>query len=653
MQTRDNQCSNEKISALAGLFAGIAGIALGCIFLIFALPSLGRLGEFDRFFSQAAGGFLIILLAIVGIFAAVRVWPSHKAERALLFIWGLFSLTLFAALSAYKEWTACAIVVAMIGIAWAAMRRPKNGVQMLFLFIGLFGFPLSQATITMLPYGWKAWSLSGVLFIYSSLLLAFPGFFCSLPSLLGAGNWKRGQRLSAFLSLALIILAVSALAHLPGPAGPGTIGTLDNYGQSANGTIIQKEPEDCHCHDDNTTLREDGNLKDELRAVILSPGDVRTFAYGDRILFSAASCGTQPLSFLWRSSRDGIIGVNQSFQKDNLSLGWHNITLAVTNKNGTEDRAYVEIGISKSWVCGQVSPRPKYYPLDTPCQDTWPDAPDRCQDWEVCHPGLDWIVAESVDCCDGSPIPGSACSDACNRSGGDRKKCRGIFIINSFGPAARYMKGYALFKACCSGYPECTRLCGSSMTGTCTFLEGYNENVSRLSCRPGESGASAWRSDTNMSENSATMDLLPTHATVNILQTGVCSDYSAALTTMLRKAGYNRSEAFSTSSSAFDLPLVGDHPGHAYNLVLLPGDSQYHIVDTTGNGDGINLGGMPGYFRFTGCFLGMPSQIRIMDWWTGYCSKISPYSDNDAGTFQTPDKTNICGCSKEVKRLYE
>jgi hypothetical protein len=176
-------------------------------------------------------------------------------------------------------------------------------------------------------------------------------------------------------------------------------------------------------------------------------------------------------------------------------------------------------------------------------------------------------------------------------------------------------------------------------------MEGYNENVSKLSCRPEESGVSAWHSDTNMSENSAVLGMFPTHATVNILQTGVCSDYSAALTTMLRKAGYNKSEAFSTSSSAFDLPLVGDHPGHAFNLVLLPGDTKYHIVDTTGNGDGINLGGVPGYFQFTGCFLGMPSHTRIMDWWMGYCKMISPQSYNDGGYARTPEKEKIFGCT--------
>ena len=141
------------------------------------------------------------------------------------------------------------------------------------------------------------------------------------------------------------------------------------------------------------------------------------------------------------------------------------------------------------------------------------------------------------------------------------------------------------------------------------------------------------------------MGMFPTHATVNILQTGVCIDYAAALTTMLRKAGYNRSEVFSTSSTGYDLPLVGDHPGHAYNLVLLPGDTKYHIVDTTGNGDGINLGGVPGYFRFTGCFMGMPSQVRVMDWWVGYCNKISPQSYNDAGEAATPEKEEIFGCT--------
>jgi hypothetical protein len=84
MPADDKNSITGKISALAGLLAGMAAIAVGCIFLIFALPSLGRPGEFDYVFSQAAGGFLIILLGLLGIFAAALAWPSRKAERAIL-----------------------------------------------------------------------------------------------------------------------------------------------------------------------------------------------------------------------------------------------------------------------------------------------------------------------------------------------------------------------------------------------------------------------------------------------------------------------------------------------------------------------------------------------------------------------------------------
>jgi hypothetical protein len=400
-----------------------------------------------------------------------------------------------------------------------------------------------------------------------------------------------------------------------------------------SGSVGQAEPKDCGCSGRSMQNQQDEMQDGRLRAKVLSPGDVRTFPQGENVLFSATTvnCGKGPLRYLWRSSRDGIIGRNESFQMKNLSLGWHIITLTVSNASGYSDQAHVEIGIAKPWVCSKVNPKPKYYPLDTPCQDIWPNSPEKCQQMEVCHPDLDWIVDEAIA--------------ACNNSSGDRKRCRGMYIINSFGPQARYMQGYAVFKACCSGYPECTRMCSPSLTGTCSFRDGFNKNVANLSCRPEEWGVFAWRSDTNMSENSAVMGMFPTHATVNILQTGVCIDYAAALTTMLRKAGYNQSEVFSTSSTGYDLPLVGDHPGHAYNLVLLPGDAKYHIVDTTGNGDGINLGGVPGYFRFTGCFLGMPSQIRVMDWWVGYCSKISLQSYNDAGEEKTPEKWRIYGCA--------
>ena len=140
------------------------------------------------------------------------------------------------------------------------------------------------------------------------------------------------------------------------------------------------------------------------------------------------------------------------------------------------------------------------------------------------------------------------------------------------------------------------------------------------------------------------LGLFPAHATVNILQTGVCVDYAAALATALRKAGYSKSEAMVAASLGYDLPLLGDHPGHAYNLVKLPGEEGYHIVDTTGNGEGINPEGLPHYFWFVGNFMNQPVRIRVFDWWVGYCSKISPYGFNDLGSVKAPASAEICGC---------
>jgi hypothetical protein len=638
MLTAEEKKRAQKILALPGFIAGMVAIAIGCIFLLFALPSLGRPGELDYAFSQAAGAFLIILLGLCGILAAALAWPSRKATRALLLLGGLFSLSIFVALAFFREWTACAIIIIIVAVTGMAVRRQKDAARNLFLFAGLFGFPLTQAAITLLPYGWKTWSISGPLFLFSGLALSFSGDFSRLPLLSGKGGRKWGYFVYALGSLALIVLVIGALAYLPNQAGPGQVSTAAKFEPSLDGTAEQAELKDCGCNQqDSTSLNRsnqdenpDDRQNDNLRAKILSPGDVRTFPRGEAVLFSAAPCGQKPLHYLWRSSLDGIIGRNESFQMKNLSLGWHNITLTITNASSVAS-TFVEIGIAKPWICGKVNPRPKYYPLDTSCQDIWPNAPEQCQQMEVCHPDLDWIVEEAIN--------------ACKNSTGDRKRCRGLYIINSFGPEARYMQGYALFKACCSGYPECTRMCSSILAGTCTFKEGFNRNVANLSCRPEEWGVSAWHSDTNMSENSAVMGMFPTHATVNILETGVCIDYAAALTTMLRKAGYNSSEVFSTSSTGYDLPLVGNHPGHAYNLVLLPGDTKYHIVDTTGNGDGINLGGVPGYFRFTGCFLGKPAEIRVMDWWVGYCNMISSQSYNDAGDATTPKKEKIYGCT--------
>ncbi|HOV81179.1 MAG TPA: hypothetical protein PLQ01_00705 [Methanothrix sp.] len=690
------QAGAERIVALPAAVASLVAVAIGVIFLIFALPSLGGRGAFDYFFSQGAGGLLIVLLGLAGGLGAALAAESPRLEYAMAALLAAAGLAVLVVLAAFREWPACLAALAIISAAAFSLsmqrrrlaagaghkERGSHAASFLILFAGLTGFPLCQAAITLLPYGWKAWSICGVLFIFSGLYFAAPGVFSGLPLLSQPeGKSRRGvHALYALLSLAAIIISVAALGHLPQQAGP--LSPAPAVGNAAEFQERAADPQDSDCGCKNSSSsgkagllaaileertdpagwqerRSEGGRNGSLlrqQAEILSPGDARTFPHGEPVLFQAGgspAAAGESRQYIWQSSRDGIIGRNESFTREDLSLGWHNITLTVIHTNSSASTtAYVQIGIAAPWVCGNVSPRPKYYPMDTPCKDIWPNGTAECQEVEVCHPDLDWIIDEAVDCCDGTALPGSACAKACAGADGDRKRCRGLYIINSLGPDAVYMQGYALFKACCSGFPECSRMCLENLSGECVFREGYNKNVSGLSCWPGKEGGKAWQSDTNMSENSAVMGLYPAHATINILQTGVCNDYSAALTTLLRKAGYNEGEVFSTSSTGYDLPLVGYHPGHAYNLVRLPGDSQYHVVDTTGNGAGINLDGLPGYFRFTGCFMGQPVQLRVLDWWIGYCSKLSAHSFNDAGYFHTPDQESICGCPEKTRRYY-
>ncbi len=649
---------------LPGFFAGAFALIIGCLALLTSVPSLGRQEEYGYLLSPAAGGFLFILLGLAGALDAGLYLEKRRAAYGLSIFFGLLALPGLLILAAFGEWTACFLLIVIAAVVYSGAKTKRSAILM--LFAGLAGFPIGQLAIITLPYGWKTWAIPGVLFVFCGLLIVFQGELNRLPYLNNkSGNASRrwSHLLYAVLSLVLIILSMAALIHVPAASGPGwtematapgsrmTLG----YADSSNPNITEESAGLNGCDCENGSLKSlasdyiataNQSCQDGfLRATILSPEEVRTFPRGETVVFLAQACGKEPLQYLWWSSLDGIIGSNESFQSHNLSAGWHTINLVVTDSSGSSASASIEIGIAPPMVCSKVSPRPKYYPVDTPCQDIWPNGTAECQQIEVCHPDLDYIVVDAVKCCNGTFKPGSACAWARANSGGDKKKCRGLYIIRAFGPDATYMQGYALFKACCSGYPECTRTSWPSLAGTCSFREGFNQNVQNLSCRPEEWGVSAWRSDKNMSLNSAVLGLFPTHATVNILRTGVCIDYAAAVTTALRKAGYNRTEALSASSTGYDLPLLGNHPGHAYNLVKLPGDDLYHIVDTTGNGEGINPGGLPHYFRFTGNFMGQPVSVRVFDWWVGYCSKISEFSYNDAGDVSTPENSSICGCS--------
>ncbi|MGV8089202.1 MAG: hypothetical protein ACP5OM_02890 [Methanothrix sp.] len=618
---------SSPLLAIPGVLASIFSLAIGLVALLTSLASFGRQAEYGYLISPGAGGILFIHLAIAGMVGMAIYLEQDKWARWLqisIALAGLPSIILFAY---FREWAGCIFLVAIAAAVYYSSRRMSSAP--LLLFSGLVGFLVAQLAITTLPYGWKAWAIPGVLFVLAGLIVLLNGYLALLPT--GRGRGARfGSRLLYALFFSLVAFgAIALLMQVPHDAG----GRISNV---------------CGCNCSNRSASGTAESLDtgswgDLREEIITPEDVRTFPQGESILFQAQACEKEPCQYLWWSDRDGILASNRSFSSSGMTAGWHSVTLTVTDGSGCASRDSIELGVAPPSACSDVSPLPRYYPVDTPCQGTWPNDTESCQQIEVCHPGLDYIVLDAVRCCNGT-ASSPACAWARAQSDGDNKRCRGLYIIRAFGPDAVYMQGYALFKACCSGYPECTRTSWPSLAGTVSFREGFNQNVANLSCRPEEWGVSAWRSDTNMSENSAVLGLFPAHATVNILQTGVCVDYAAALATALRKAGYSKSEAMVAASLGYDLPLLGDHPGHAYNLVKLPGEERYHIVDTTGNGEGINLEGLPHYFWFVGNFMNQPVRIRVFDWWVGYCSKISPYGFNDLGSLKAPASAEICGC---------
>ncbi len=644
-------CDNSPLLALPGVVASISSLAIGLLALLTSLASFGRQAEYGYTISPGAGGILFIHLALAGAAGMAIYLGSRKGARwlqILLALTGLFSLLLFVH---FREWAGCLFLIITVAAVYYSYR--SNSSAPLLFFSGLIGFIIAQLAITTLPYGWKSWAIPGVLFVLAGLIAILKGHLALLPGM-GRGTRLASRLFYALLFSLIAFTAIALLMQVPHDGG-GRISTAAAYGDlplsipSESLAGAADDSDECGCNRSNRSMAGsaaapgDPGCCTDLLEEIITPEDVRTFPQGESILFQARACENEPCHYLWWSDRDGILASNQSFSSRSLTLGWHTITLTVTNATGSTVRDSIELGVAPPSACSDVYPRPRYYPVDTPCRDIWPNGTESCQQIEVCHPGLDYIVLDAVRCCNGT-ASSPACAWARDHAQGDNKKCRGLYIIRAFGPDAVYMQGYALFKTCCSGYPECTRTSWPSLAGTCSFREGFNRNVTNLSCRPEEWGVAAWRSDTNMSQNSAVVGLFPAHATVNILQTGVCVDYAAALATALRKAGYSKSEAMVAASLGYDLPLLGDHPGHAYNLVKLPGEDGYHIVDTTGNGEGINPEGLPHYFWFVGNFMNQPVRIRVFDWWIGYCTKISPHGFNDLGNVKTPPSSEICGC---------
>lgn len=303
--------------------------------------------------------------------------------------------------------------------------------------------------------------------------------------------------------------------------------------------------------------------------------------------------------------------------------------VSATCEDGVQngDETGVDCGGSYCPPCSLCATGAKWAPHDTPCSHHWPtdDGPkigmntkdDSCAIVEVCHPDLDYIVADAITCCEdpgywmrfvGHRSAGkiAACTYARTDSGIDVdynptsfRKCLGLYGIKSLGSSAVYMQGYFHGEWCCYGHDDfCPGGCSNFHVRPCAWDMGTNDSCAgpdgqtpdfhmgghrcvykkfgscSIKCwKWGKAGY--WKSDTDYTKNSDSVVDAPAHASINRLSTGTCVDYSFALTTILRKMGYSRDDVFSVNGE-----------GHGYNLVRFPGDVKWHYVDTVGNGGG-------------------------------------------------------------------
>jgi hypothetical protein len=104
-------------------------------------------------------------------------------------------------------------------------------------------------------------------------------------------------------------------------------------------------------------------------ATINSPSHGSTFAIGENITFSGTATDVidgnlTDSALVWTSSRDGRIGEGETFTKDDLSQGSHNIELTATNSSDRTTTACVTITVGdKDSSDGENKSGAKSYPF--------------------------------------------------------------------------------------------------------------------------------------------------------------------------------------------------------------------------------------------------------------------------------------------------
>ena len=260
-----------------------------------------------------------------------------------------------------------------------------------------------------------------------------------------------------------------------------------------------------------------------------------------------------------------------------------------------------------------------------------------CDIFEVCHPDIQKIAKEAIDCCKNGCKSG--CHTFCQKartdagitstpeSNKDRiKKCAAFYIALGFGPARKFMKDYYWVEISSSEGPPIPR-CTDHNGIDCSDSGRYpGWNGAKCQGKVGIPSPHGWNSDDDNSKNSCVMSDLPAHVDTSKVRTGICMDYSIAMTTALRTVGYKSDEVYT---------VIGFMPfgGHAYNMIKLPGETKWLIMDTVGNGGSYRLGNTPGTasgWDYCDASRNLPPEYVA-------CS-------NDEKTRDFPSKGEIYGC---------
>ena len=333
-----------------------------------------------------------------------------------------------------------------------------------------------------------------------------------------------------------------------------------------------------------------GGKGSENKAPVANAGEDKIAIIGASVILDGSKSYDEdnnipnlPDNYVWYEHGKEIgKGINL---KKSFSSGNHKIILQVIDSGGLSSTDSVNVLIKSRDKCRDTNTL--YFPQDTNCNKKWPSQEGEllnlnspgysCNLVEVCNEDIDPIVQESIDCCDGTPLTKdqnriNACDFANRNSNQNTKKCQALYVIESLGGSRIYMKDYLEVEMCCKGVEQ---LCNNEKNlYSARPLPKTNKDLSDLRCKndPNNNPPGEWVSDSKLELNNIALQDVPTHVSLNLLSSGTCVDYSFSITTLLRKLGYKQDEIYTVEAS-----------NHAYNLVKLPLDKKYTIVDTTGN----------------------------------------------------------------------